>query len=149
MCRLKPLLILVMSLSVCRIAAAYTDAGTLYVSFKANGTCPGPVIDTGYNSYISIGSYSPTGLTGGKTVSALVDVMGPLCPIMSSELDISGFSSNPGTNWLSTVTCGSITKLRSSATFSYYNGTASWIWSGLFGFNAELHTNVSCTITHN
>lgn len=146
---LKTVLVLVMSLCVSSVAAASTDTGSLLVGVRANGRCGLQFFFlSGYASSLSMGSYSPTGLTGGETVSAVFDGAG--CPSAPIELAISGFSSNPGQNWLSSITCGAVTKTgASSVNFTYSSGTAYWIWgTPPFGFASKFNSNVSCTITH-
>src|SRR6185312_3937146 len=129
MSHLKPILVLVMFFGASHAAAAYSDIDTLYVSAASAGACGGlPVLYVGYNSYLSNGSYSPTALTGGELVSALDDVVDPMCSLHSSGITVSGFSSNPGAGWLSSVRCGGVTNTGSSASFNYSSGTADWSW---------------------
>jgi hypothetical protein len=139
------------------IALAASDNGTLTVGKGVSSTVQQPslyICASGYQSP-SLGSYSPTGLSGGKTVHALwdFDVGGgnPSCPTpVSSFFSAAGFSSNPGQSWTTSVTCGGVSKTGASATYSYSGGIASWQWSSTFGFNAKpLGSNVSCTIVHN
>jgi hypothetical protein len=152
MSHLRPILFLVMSIAVWQVAAASGDAGTLLV---ANGpltrcsTGGAPLFLPNFYGYQSSvgGSYSPSGLTGGTTVVALSD--SGLCFGTLSVVQISGFAANPGQNWLSSVTCGGVTNLGSSATFSYGGGVADWIWGTEFGFRSKVGSNVSCTIVHN
>jgi hypothetical protein len=101
----------------------------------------------GYHSTI-VGSYSPTSLTGGKTVYAAFDYGG-----VYAQVYVSGFSSDPGSAWLSSVTCKGTTLSQGApgAAFSYSAtyGIAYWGWSSPFGLASALGTNVSCTIVHN
>jgi hypothetical protein len=103
----------------------------------------------------ALGSYSPTGLTGGKVVQQLAEAVQCSAAPTSGQvvLVISGFSSNPGTTWLTSVTCASNTKLRSAATYSYNSGggQAIWTWTGQnFSFWIPAGgTNALCTIVHN
>jgi len=151
----KSIIILAISLSVWQVASASSDTGTLLVGVGPASFCPlspSPLPDYfGFEASLSIGSYSPTGLTGGKTVADLVDSSAGLDCVMPafSEIVISGFSSNPGHSWLSSVKCGSLTNAGSSATYSYSGGSANWTWSTKFGFLSQYNTNVSCTIVHN
>lgn len=127
MSHVKAMSVLLMMLGVCRVAAAYTDTGTLYVSGGSGGLCGGsPVLASGYASSTAMGSYSPTGLTGGETLLSLIDSIGTVCPITISGMAVSGFSSNPGQSWLSSVKCGGVTMTGSSAIFIYSGGIASW-----------------------
>jgi hypothetical protein len=63
-------------------------------------------------------------------------------------LEVSGFSSNPGQSWLSSVTCNGVTNSGSTAGFSYSSGVATWEWVRLFGLFSEIGLSVSCTIVH-
>lgn len=141
-------LTLVAVLGVSQLAiAASTDNGTLTVGIGSGGVCGGfPLIDVGYVAALSIGSYSPTGLTGGKTVRVLLDYAS--CSLIS-ELNVGGFSSNPGKNWLVSVTCNGVTNSGSAASYFYTaGGVAGWQWNQQFGFSGS-GTTVSCTIVHN
>jgi hypothetical protein len=130
--------------------ATSSDAGTLTVGVISGGSCTaGPLVDSGYVSVFSKGSYSPTGLTGGKTVALLIDYA--VCSTMS-ELDVAGFSANPGTTWLTSVTCNGVKNNASAGNFIYIPaaGEAIWQWPQTFGFLAlGSGSTVSCTIVHN
>lgn len=126
---------------------AATDTGTLHVgSYPNSPPCPIGIDYTyGYSSWL--GSYSPTGLTGGNTVRRIVDRMNT-CGSSYSLVQVDDFSSDPGRSWLISVTCGGFTLLGASASYSYDNGTGIWSWTPLFGFIARNGSNVSCSITH-
>lgn len=95
-----------------------------------------------------LGTYSPTGLTGGETVALLVDENFSSCGSPTGAwLYVTGFISNPGSGWLISVTCSGVEKLSSAATFEYSGGQAEWKWSSVFGFVDN--DQVSCTIVHN
>lgn len=129
------------------LAIAASDNATLTVGYFYDGgfICSGiPTTWYGYESSF-LGAYSPAGLTGGKTVVALIDESG--CSY-GAFLYISGFSSNPGPYWLTSVTCDGVTKSLVPAYFYYYSGTAQWYWPSLFGFSSKLGSNLSCTIVH-
>lgn len=133
-----------------QLAFASSDTGTLLVGATSGGVCL--QIISGYDSPISVGSYSPTGLTGGKTVTLIIDsaFFEPQsgCPANFSGINVSGFSSNPGQSWLTSVTCNGVTNTGSSAGYSYSGGLASWSFSKLFGFTGGSGHNFSCTIVH-
>jgi hypothetical protein len=137
------------------IALAASDNATLQVG-KANNSGAGGawVCVSGYNSSISLGSYSPTGLTGGKTVTSLYDVDAGILGCTShvgATLNVSGFSSDPGQAWVTSATCNAVAKTGASASFSYSGGTATWNWGSGSSFNLiskASGTNVSCTIVH-
>lgn len=148
---LKSVLLLAMCIGVWQIAAASSDTGTLLVGEISSTTCSGTGRPLpyyyGFTSSPAVGSYSPTGLAGGKTVIKLFDYLS--CGALS-ELWISGFSSNPGQSWLSSVACNGVTNTGAGAfDFSYNSGTASWVWNDRFGFQSKYGSNVSCTIVHN
>lgn len=151
MSHLKFTALLAATIGISQVAVASSDTGTLLVGETISTICSGPTrvplpYFLGFNSTSpAAGSYSPTGLTGGKAVVALFDYLS--CGTLS-EMSISGFSANPGQSWLSSVTCGSVTNLASTATFFYSGGTASWLWKDRFGFFSKNGSNVSCTIVH-
>lgn len=133
-------------------ALAATDNGTLT---KGTGTVyigigPGCyyIVFFGYGPNAG-GSYSPTGLTGGKTVLAVED-FGCDGPV-SSQVSVNNFASDPGAAWLTSVTCNGVTRQASAAGYSYSSGRANWSWSGAtFGFGYIANgNNTSCSLTHN
>lgn len=129
-------------------AFAATDNGTLTVGSVTLpfGTC-GTTTQKGFSSGASFGSYSPTGLTGGRTVVHLVDSIS--CSGVSI-LQVSGFSSDPGSSWLTSITCNGVTRAPPPNAYSYGSGSAQWVWYATFGFLSMTDgTNVSCTIVHN
>jgi hypothetical protein len=131
-----------------RIIPLTLDIGTLMVAARSNRCIGGPSVLYGFAS--GIGSYSPTGLTGGNTVSEVADVTpSGACVAEHSDLDVTGFSSNPGSSWLNSITCNGVKNLGSGATFVYSSGDARWEWSQLFGLSSKVGSNVSCTIDHN
>lgn len=127
--------------------ASDSDSGTLTPA-QAEVCLPGPkIIEIGFANS-DFGSYSPTGLTGGKTVELLEDVRFNACGGPNESLFyVTGFTSSPGSSWLISVTCGGVEKLASAGSFSYSNGAAEWGWSSIFGFSEN--DQVSCTIVHN
>ena len=53
--------------------------------------------------------------------------------IIFLAIAVSGFSSNPGSCWLTSVKCDGITHSDASASqFTYLEGTAWWYWVFLF-----------------
>ena len=151
----QPLLTLAGCFLLSQVAIAASDSGTLTVA--ATTVCthvPGVEIVYGFNTG-SIGSYSPTGLTGGTTVAWVLDNihLGTLCgssSLNNSLLAISGFSVDPGQDWLISIECNGVTNNGSNAAvFSYSSGEASWSWNQVFGLMGKAGSNVGCTITHN
>jgi hypothetical protein len=130
------------------VTLAASDNGTITVGVGGNqaaGICV-----WGYAS--GVGSYSPTGLTGGETVVSLFTaVIGPLCEgTLNGYFQVSGFSSNPGQSWLTSVTCNGTTKTGGTATYSYSSGTAEWSWGATtWGFPGNSGSQLGCTIVHN
>jgi YD repeat-containing protein len=146
-------------------AGSATDAGTLTQGFYRSPTGPNWTFFKGYRTVSTpiIGSYASTALTGGKAVHDLYDFAvcsnisaPPNCPMSGittltqyGELDISGFTANPGIDWLTSVTVGSVTRTGATATFNYAGGTATWKWSGATGsFGLTGSGSKSVTIIH-
>jgi hypothetical protein len=132
-----------------------TDIGVLTIGHAYDGQCGGHGLQySGYNAALSIGSsvgsYSPTGLTGGKTVVLAADFAQQFCAVNLSFLKVSGFSTNPGSGWLTSITCNGITNSPASGSFSFSGDTGYWQWSGRpFGLAPLANgTNVSCAIVH-
>lgn len=91
---------------------AASDNGTLTVG-SIISCSEGPSSDraAGFGSG-AFGSYSPTTLTGGTSVVDLWNNfhLGTLCGSgNSSRLQISGFSVDPGQDWLSSIECNGVT----------------------------------------
>lgn len=134
-----------------QLAFASSDGGTLTPgSFFAScnpsvSRIPGYFI-VGYVASFE-GTYSPTGLTGGRTVTEIVDLNDPdECGPTGSSLEVSGFSSNPGASWLTSITCNGIQNSESASGYSYSSGVATWTWGQKFGLSKG--AQVSCTIVH-
>lgn len=139
------------------VVMIYFCAAQVANAASDNGTLTKGQLSSGCNRYYGFGggygSYSPTGLTGGKTVGSIADWVILPCSgtgAAYSYILVSGFSSSPGSAWLTSVTCNGVTKTGASASFSYNSGSAVWTWGGLsFGFSSLSYgTNVSCTIVH-
>lgn len=82
----------------------------------------------GYRASIGLGSMSPTVTDDSRTVVSFYNAVFGL-ETDDVILEIQGFSSDPGTSWLSSVTVsgfGSLTP--ASAVYSYGGGTAVWTW---------------------
>ena len=128
------------------IGLAASDNGTITVGSTENP----PFCSWGYLSG-TIGSYSPTGLTGSKTVHGLFTlVAGPSCTgTLVGHLQVSGFSSDPGQSWLTSVTCNGTTTTGATATYSYTSGVAQWVWEATdWGFPSNVGSQLGCTIVH-
>ena len=114
-----------------------TDSTTMTIAIVNTGFG----LDAGFNQG-SYGSMSPTSMVDGKSYSQWWDSS------VGSTFALSGFTSNPGQSFLISATCLSVTKTGASATYSYANGIATWVWSSLFGFNST-HTTATCSVVHN
>ena len=129
-------------------AIASSDSGTL-TPVEQFVVCDPPSIVPFYSLIgygTAWGTYSPTGLTGGKTIAQIGDEAPDGCGTNQSFLIISGFSSNPGSSWLTSITCNGVTNLAPAGGYSYSSGLAEWVWSKTFGLSGE--DQVSCTIVH-
>lgn len=134
-----------------QLVMASSDSGTLTAGSRTV-TCPhGVGSQVGFSNtalFGTYGSYSPTGLTGGSSVATLIDQIQVSCLNNHSFLVVSGFSSDPGSSWLTSVACNGVTNLQSgSVGYSFSGGNAEWVWNNHFGFTAG--SNYSCTIVHN
>ncbi len=129
-----------------------TDTGTLTTG-SVNATCSadlGSLIYAGYSNGLfglTFGTYTPTTLTGGHTVKGVAIISGSAgcASRYGSYLNITGFTANPGTSWLTSIKCGTVTLASSAATFSYASGSATWFWHNSF---LPVSVNTSCTIIH-
>ena len=130
---------------------AASDTGTLDIGNAiacVMTSRPSEAITYGYISG-GLGSYTPTALTGGRTLVDLYQVISVgmlLCgPPVTAYLVVSRFSANSSQSWLTSVVCDELTTYGSSATFSYLGGTAKWTWTtAMFPTSGD----VNCTITH-
>lgn len=99
----------------------------------------------------AIGAVTPNTLSGGKTITSFYSTIYYDCsnPVActftySTYLNISGFSGNPGANWLQSVSAPGGPLTGSSAVFSYASGTSSWFWPTVLG----LGSTFTLTIEH-
>jgi hypothetical protein len=141
------------SFLVCQLAAAATDTGTLTEGGGNLGMCAltppiAVILGIGYDNTL-FGSYSPTALSGGKTLNYVMDVLDVCNGAKTATVGVSGFTSNPGISWLTSIACNGVTHSGTSGTFSYFPGspgTGVWTWgTGQFGFSAGSYT---CKIIH-
>lgn len=152
-CCIKSLKLLIVSglLTDSSLAFAASDNGTLSVAHGFVRTPPPPNVcvlsDYGYLDGL-YGSYSPTGLTGGGVVFRVDDEYTCSGTYLTTALEIE-FASNPGSSWLTSITCNGIEKTGASAAYSFVDGTGFWTWSNTFSLSGKVGSNVSCTIVHN
>ncbi len=143
---------------VAQIAVATeSDSGTLTPGETWSCFNSMVTVGIGYNAGV-YGTYSPTALTGGYTVTELRDVGGgaelgnfcfPIPATSQSFFQVSGFSSDPGSSWLTSITCNGVERLSSAAIYDGYSGgSATWEW-GTSAFGFVDNDQVSCTIVHN
>lgn len=59
----------------------------------------------------------------------------------SSTFLLTGFSSDPGAAYFTSLKIGAVTKLASSAVYSYVSGSAIWVFPTLFGLSGAGSTN--------
>ena len=135
---------------------SFNDSGTLTegsaVVCRREGVSFSSAVGFDHGAMGTYGTYSPTSLAGGQSVKGIFDVFSVgFCRGLvadGAKLFISGFSSNPGTLWLISVTCNEVTLSQASSVFVYNGLTAEWAWPSQFGFGGH-DAQVSCTITHN
>jgi hypothetical protein len=139
-----------------RPLTSVSDSGTLTSAGHSSACGSGSTsVLEGYASVtgLSFGSYSPSTLTGGKTVAEVFDrtVAGsPMgCPTPSVVLAISGFTSSPGSSWVTSITCNSVKLTTPGIGFSYSSGLATWTWNASTPFGFSPGVNYTCTIVHN
>lgn len=80
---------------------------------------------SGYDHGI-FGTLSPTLLPDGNTIFSIFRTSPSPFPL---DLYITGFSSNPGSHYLTSLFINSTTFLATSATYSYAAGAANWHWA--------------------
>lgn len=118
------------------LANGWVGAGGVWMPFAYIGPVWGAILTPGSGlgnvGYASgaFGSLSDDTLSDGKTIYALVDFSG------NSLLQISGFSSDPGYNYIDNITANGSTFSTGLASYSYDSGfgIASWQWASSFGF---------------
>jgi hypothetical protein len=140
-------------LVVAPVAAAATDTGSLTPGSAFECTYDGGLSffkAVGFDKPAGFGTYSPTGLTGGESVAIVFDQnsdFGMCLHPTYSLLEVSGFSVDPGQDWLTSITCNSVENTGSgAASFNYSSGTATWTWTKLFSLVSN--TSTTCNITH-
>tara|TARA_R110000868_G_C10761954_1_gene753973 strand:+ start:147 stop:653 length:507 start_codon:yes stop_codon:yes gene_type:complete len=109
----------------------------LDTTMSAEGSGPDGGGGTFYG-YINgvFGSMSSATLSDGKTLITLVDDDDGSNPI-AGIMEISGFSSDPLTNYFSTVVVGGVSLASSAAAYSYLAGVARWDWFGAGAFGLD------------
>jgi len=133
------------TISIPKIHPLVASNGTLTAGSEVVncGTNHGRAAAVGYIPLNGVGSYSPTTLTGGKTIGALYRGG---C-VGGTFFVVNGFSSDPGTAWLTSLTCAGTTLQRTNATYSYSGGSSAWHWTTALPINAN--TSYSCSIDSN
>ena len=92
-------------------------------------------VSYGYASGVgAFGSASPSTMTDGKNFQALYDYYDLNVGGSYGIVGVSGFSSDPGQTYLTSITTNSVTYYAASASFySYGSGIATWTFPA-FGF---------------
>lgn len=101
--------------------------------------------DTSIATPDTFGSRSPTTISG-KTFASLLDYwIGSTG--YTAYLYLSGLSGDPGADFITSVTVGSVTQYPVAGSYYYDSGTntAAWVFPSVFGMGAS--GTVSCTIT--
>ncbi|HEU5138073.1 MAG TPA: hypothetical protein VFU13_23210 [Steroidobacteraceae bacterium] len=100
----------------------------------------------------NFGSATPVTSPDGLTIVAFADQPGTAKAgdvYQRTALNIKGFASDPGQNWLASVNCDGVTYQAATATsYSFSGGRAAWSWGRPDGAQPAFQgrTNVSCTI---
>ena len=102
--------------------AATKYTGTVTVAYDTDSAT--------YEQYLFVsgafGSASPTTLTDGKTFFELQTYFSPLGAFQYNYLDISGFSSDPGSSYLTSIKISGTTYTLSPLNYVYSSGHATW-----------------------
>jgi hypothetical protein len=69
------------------------------------------------------------------------------CTPGTNLVSVSGFSSDPGTSWLTSVSWNNCTLTEAASTYAYINGLARWSWPETCDFGAE-GTPVQVAVVH-
>jgi hypothetical protein len=99
-----------------------------------------PLLSVGFGLVGSMGAMNPATTSNGKTYVGFADgfpcVFGG-CNYTASGVTVSGFTFDPGPEWLVSATALGVTKSAASAYYYYdNNGTAMWTWyNDLWGFS--------------
>jgi hypothetical protein len=126
-------------------AITITDHPVVTVGSNANGT------STGFSAGV-FGSISPTSTSNGHRYAAFYDHDANVREgggWVASVFSVSGFASDPGKAWLTSVQVpNQPVHTTTNTTYSFISGTAMWTWNspGPFGFG-YLPTP-TCTIVH-
>lgn len=100
------------------------------------------------------GSVSPSATVTGKTYSEIYDWYDYWGGGMGNRFRVCGFTSNPGSGWLVSLTTPSIQKTPATGSYEFdpAAGCATWLWSGTFLFGTYYGGGVpvqQLTIVHN
>jgi serine protease len=107
----------------------------------------------GYHSTMGVGSLTPNTTSDGKTIGAYVSVYeysmdgggGWYVSNQYTSLSISGFATNPGKEWLMTISGpGGVTLAGNNASFTCYGTQCVWTWPEAY----DLQGSATLKITH-
>ena len=103
----------------------------------------------GYMTSPPLGAYSSPQLPDRKLLTEIYDQTNMGCKLVTgSAVSVSGFSADPGRDWLASVTCNGTALYRDSvARFYFGNGTATWEWTQQFGLKPKSGSTVTCTLS--
>jgi chitodextrinase len=143
---------------------AFDAAGNRSTSTSAGFTTSAPIMTVGTYSSGGVsaygftsgyeGSISPLALSSTLNFAEVADLYSPGYPpyvpaSQTSGLYISGFTADPGINWLVSVTANGVTRTAASASYSYSNGTAYWLFANIFGLQWISGGTTPVTVIHN
>lgn len=143
-----------------KLAMWVNDAGTwrrltstsAAFSITAGLYDPDPTFHTyseiGRSTAHSVGSVtSGNPLPDGKTVAECLDAnTGP--GAIAAHLAISGFSSDPGATYFTSLSGNSVTLLASAASYTYGAGLATWTWPTASKFNFVNTSSYNMTLNY-
>jgi hypothetical protein len=131
-------------------AALFAVNGPLYYGTVTAGTYTQGT-GTGAVTYVGVGTlgsatilgtetpaFATTTFPGGASVLGVTDVPGSA----SSFLMIDGFFSDPSQKFLAFAKLANFSVAGSAASYGYTSGTATWHFSGTFGFNGSAQSLV-------
>lgn len=150
--RLLALLLSVLVIAPRPSDASSSDSGTLTVGDHTNICIPpgtGNPMTYGFTSGL-IGSYSPIGLTSGFSVASIVDIHYSCSfhGFAETSFDVTGFSANPDSQWLISITCNGVENKKTSAyAYNYTSGNRVGIGPSFSVFQVSLkqHEKLSTT----
>jgi hypothetical protein len=125
-------------------AAKYT--GTITQAFYYDGSFASYYgFDTASLTGVTFGSRSPTTVST-RTFATLVDWWIGSTPYLG-VLRITGFASDPGVDFITSVTVGTFTQVPTTGSYSYSGGAAQWYFPSIFVMAGS--GTIACSMTGN